>query len=40
QFTVSYSDFSIFVKKDFGNFFKDNQFENDKALVIGLAYKW
>lgn len=40
QFTVSYSDFSIFVKKDFSNFFKNNQFENDKALVIGLAYKW
>ncbi|MDR6159576.1 hypothetical protein QF023_003092 [Chryseobacterium sp. SLBN-27] len=40
QFTVSYTDFSIFVKKDFSNFFKDNHFENDKALVIGLAYKW
>ncbi|MCS3867283.1 hypothetical protein J3D55_000199 [Chryseobacterium ginsenosidimutans] len=40
QFTVSYDDFSIFVKKDFGNFFKDNKFENDKALVFGVALWW
>ncbi len=40
QFTVSYDDFSIFVKKDFNNFFKDNRFENDKALVFGIALWW
>ncbi|KMQ66775.1 hypothetical protein ACM46_04525 [Chryseobacterium angstadtii] len=40
QFTVSYNDFSIFVKKDFGNFFKDNRFENDKALVFGVGLWW
>lgn len=40
QFTVSYDDFSIFVKKDFGNFFKDGSFENDKALVFGVALWW
>jgi hypothetical protein len=40
QFTVSYNDFSIFVKKDFGNFFKNGNFENDKALVFGLALWW
>ncbi|WP_294300765.1 outer membrane beta-barrel protein [uncultured Chryseobacterium sp.] len=40
QFTVSYNDFSIFVKKDFGNFFKNGTFENDKALIFGLALWW
>ncbi len=40
QFTVSYNDFSIFVKKDFGNFFKNGTFENDKALVFGVALWW
>ncbi|KXH83558.1 outer membrane beta-barrel protein [Chryseobacterium kwangjuense] len=40
QFTVSYNDFSIFVKKDFGNFFKDNRFENDKALIFGVGLWW
>ncbi|KIC62443.1 outer membrane beta-barrel protein [Chryseobacterium taiwanense] len=40
QFTVSYDDFSIFVKKDFGNFFKNGNFENDKALVFGVALWW
>lgn len=40
QFTVSYDDFSIFVKKDFSNFFKDNKYENDKALVFGVALWW
>ncbi|EJL73675.1 outer membrane beta-barrel protein [Chryseobacterium populi] len=40
QLTVSYNDFSIFVKKDFGNFFKDGNFENDKALVFGVGLWW
>ncbi len=40
QFTVSYNDFSIFVKKDFGNFFKNGTFENDKALIFGVALWW
>lgn len=40
QFTVSYNDFSIFVKKDFGNFFKNGTFANDKALVFGVALWW
>lgn len=40
QFTVSYDDFSIFVKKDFGNFFKSGTFENDKAITFGLALWW
>ncbi|WP_027386908.1 outer membrane beta-barrel protein [Chryseobacterium gregarium] len=40
QFTVSYNDFSIFVKKDLNNFFKDYHFENDKALVFGVALWW
>ncbi len=40
QFTVSYNDFSIFVKKDFGNFFRNGNFENDKALVFGVALWW
>lgn len=37
QFTVSYNDFSIFVKKDFSNFFKGGNFANDKALVFGVS---
>lgn len=37
QITFSYNDFSIFVKKDFSNFFKQGSFNNDKALVVGLA---
>ncbi|AZA52552.1 outer membrane beta-barrel protein [Chryseobacterium sp. G0201] len=40
QFTVSYNEFSIFVKKDFGNFFKNGNFENDKALIFGIALWW
>ncbi|AZA81156.1 hypothetical protein C1637_00830 [Chryseobacterium lactis] len=40
QLTVSYGDFSIFVKRDLGNFFKDGRFENDKALLFGLAFGW
>lgn len=40
QLTVSYGDFSVFVKKDFGNFFKDGRFESDKALIFGLALGW
>ncbi|MCS3530405.1 PorT family protein [Chryseobacterium sp. JUb7] len=40
QFTVSYNDFSIFVKKDFGNFFKSGNFENDKALIFGASLWW
>ena len=37
QFTVSYNDFSLFVKKDFTNFFKGENFPNDKALVFGVS---
>ena len=40
QFTVSYNNVSLFVKKDFSNFFKDSYFENDKALVFGVALGW
>jgi len=40
QFTVSYDNVSLFVKKDFSNFFKGNNFENDKALVFGVALGW
>lgn len=40
QFTVSYDNISLFVKKDFSNFFKDKYFENDKALVFGVAVGW
>lgn len=40
QFTVSYDNISVFVKKDFSNFFKDSYFENDKALVVGIALGW
>ncbi|WP_027375947.1 outer membrane beta-barrel protein [Kaistella palustris] len=37
QLTFSYNDLSLFVKKDFSNFFEKGAFNNDKALVIGLA---
>lgn len=37
QLTVSYNSFSLFVKKDFSNFFKDGYFKNDKALLFGLT---
>lgn len=37
QITFSYNSFSLFVKKDFSNFFKDSYFKNDKALIFGLA---
>ena len=37
QLTFSYNSLSLFVKKDFSNYFKGNYFPNDKALVIGLA---
>lgn len=37
QVTLSYNSLSIFVKKDFSNYFKDSTFKNDKALVIGLG---
>lgn len=40
QFTVSYDNISLFVKKDFSNFFKDSYFQNDKALVFGVALGW
>lgn len=40
QFTVSYDNISLFVKKDFSNFFKDKYFENGKALVFGVAVGW
>lgn len=40
QLTVSYNDFSIFVKKDFGNFFRNGNFQNDKALIFGVALWW
>ncbi|WP_345991398.1 outer membrane beta-barrel protein [Chryseobacterium sp. Chry.R1] len=40
QVTLSYNDFSIFVKKDFSNFFKDDTFKNDKALIFGVALWW
>ncbi|MCU7617331.1 PorT family protein [Chryseobacterium sp. PBS4-4] len=37
QFTVSYDNISLFVKKDFSNFYKDSYFQNDKALVFGIG---
>lgn len=37
QITFSYNSWSLFVKKDFSNYFKNSHFENDKALVIGLG---
>lgn len=37
QLTFSYNSYSLFVKKDFSNYFKGSYFPNDKALVIGLA---
>ena len=37
QLTFSYNSLSLFVKKDFSNYFKDSRFPNDKALVIGLG---
>lgn len=40
QFTVSYDNISLFVKRDFSNFFKNGYFENDKALVFGIALGW
>ncbi|ASW75500.1 hypothetical protein IQ37_02980 [Chryseobacterium piperi] len=40
QVTLSYNEFSIFVKKDFSNFFKDNTFSNDKALIFGVGLWW
>jgi hypothetical protein len=40
QLTVSYNNVSLFVKKDFSNFFKDSYFANDKALVFGVALGW
>ncbi|MBK1894954.1 outer membrane beta-barrel protein [Chryseobacterium paridis] len=40
QLTLSYNDYSIFVKKDFSNFFKDDTFKNDKALVFGVMLWW
>ncbi|WP_312074924.1 porin family protein [Chryseobacterium sp.] len=40
QFTVSYDNISLFVKRDFSNTFKDGYFANDKALVFGLALGW
>ncbi|MCI3937448.1 PorT family protein [Chryseobacterium aahli] len=38
QFTVSYDNISLFVKKDFSNFFKGNHFENDKAIIFGIGF--
>ncbi|WP_435523073.1 outer membrane beta-barrel protein [Chryseobacterium indoltheticum] len=40
QVTLSYDNISLFVKKDFSNFFKDSYFQNDKALVFGVALGW
>jgi len=40
QVTLSYDNISLFVKKDFSNLFKDSYFENDKALVFGVALGW
>lgn len=40
QFSVAYDDVSLFVKKDFSNYFKDSHFENDKVLVFGIAFGW
>lgn len=37
QFTVSYDNISLFVKKDFSNYFKDSYFSNDKALTFGVS---
>lgn len=37
QLTFSYNSISVFVKKDFSNFFKDSAFKNDKALIFGIA---
>lgn len=37
QLTFSYNSFSVFVKKDFSNFFKNSYFKNDKALVFGIS---
>lgn len=37
QVTFSYNSLSLFVKKDFSNYFKGSYFPDDKALVIGLA---
>ena len=37
QLTFSYNSLSLFVKKDFSNYFKASRFPNDKALVIGLG---
>jgi hypothetical protein len=37
QLTFSYNSVSVFVKKDFSNFFKDSYFKNDKALIFGLS---
>lgn len=37
QVTFSYNNLSLFVKKDFSNYFKDSYFSNNKALVIGLG---
>ncbi|MGA9212191.1 outer membrane beta-barrel protein [Kaistella sp.] len=37
QVTFSYNSLSLFVKKDFSNYFKNSHFPNDKALVIGLG---
>jgi hypothetical protein len=37
QLTFSYDSWSLFVKKDFSNFFEKSNFKNDKALVIGIG---
>lgn len=37
QLTFSYNSLSLFIKKDFSNYFKDSNFADDKALVVGLA---
>nr|WP_314493859.1 porin family protein [uncultured Chryseobacterium sp.] len=38
QLTVSYDNFSLFVKRDFSNYFKGNHFENDKAIIFGIGF--
>ncbi len=40
QVSLSYGQISLFVKKDFSNFFKDNHFNNDKMLQFGVAWGW
>ncbi len=38
EFKLSYNQVTLFVKKDFSPYFKDNAFPNDKMVQIGLSY--